>query len=328
MHDNATDKRLTMGQQNPTVMVSLGGNAISPKNESGTIDEQFAHTRESLAAVMGFVKRRYNICISHGNGPQVGAELQRNEMTQDIIPPLPLGVLVANTQGAIGYMIQQSLQNALYTEDANREVVSIISQVKVDKDDPALKEPRKYIGKSYNKEIAQELAEKHGWIVKEQEAGIWRRVVPSPKPLYIFNGKSIKHLVNYGTIVIAGGGGGIPAYNDENGILHGLDGVIDKDYSAALLGRIIRADELFMITDVDNVYLNYNQENEKKLEQCTVSEAERYLEEGHFGVGSMEPKIRSAIYFLEHYGKKVVLTSLKKLEDALKGNSGTTITKD
>ena len=317
-----------MGQQNPTVMVSLGGNAISPKNESGTIDEQFAHTRESLAAVMGFVKRRYNICISHGNGPQVGAELQRNELTQDVIPPLPLGVLVANTQGAIGYMIQQSLQNALYTEDANREVVSIISQVKVDKDDPALKEPRKYIGKSYNKETAQELAKKHGWIVKEQETDIWRRVVPSPKPLYIFNGKSIKHLVNYGTIVIAGGGGGIPAYNDENGILHGLDGVIDKDYSAALLGRIIRADELFMITDVDNVYLNYNQENEKKLDHCTTSEADKYLEEGHFGVGSMEPKIRSAIYFLEHYGKKVVLTSLKKLEDALKGNSGTTITKD
>ena len=317
-----------MGQQNPTVMVSLGGNAISPKNESGTIDEQFAHTRESLAAVMGFVKRRYNICISHGNGPQVGAELQRNELTQDVIPPLPLGVLVANTQGAIGYMIQQSLQNALYTEDANREVVSIISQVKVDKDDPALKEPRKYIGKSYNKETAQELAKKHGWIVKEQETGIWRRVVPSPKPLYIFNGKSIKHLVNYGTIVIAGGGGGIPAYNDENGILHGLDGVIDKDYSAALLGRIIRADELFMITDVDNVYLNYNEEIEKKLDHCTISEAEKYLEEGHFGVGSMEPKIRSAIYFLEHYGKKVVLTSLKKLEDALKGNSGTTITKD
>ena len=234
----------------------------------------------------------------------------------------------ANTQGAIGYMIQQSLQNALYTEDANREVVSIISQVKVDKDDPALKEPRKYIGKSYNKKTAHELAEKHGWIVKEQESNIWRRVVPSPKPLYIFNGKSIKHLVNYGTIVIAGGGGGIPSYNDKDGILHGLDGVIDKDYSAALLGRIIRADELFMITDVDNVYLNYNKENQKKLDRCTVSEAEKFLEEGHFGVGSMEPKIKSAIYFLEHYGKKVVLTSLKKLEDALKGNSGTTITKD
>ena len=317
-----------MGQQNPTVMISLGGNAISPKNESGTIDEQFAHTRESLTAVMGFVKRRYNICISHGNGPQVGAELQRNELTQDVIPPLPLGVLVANTQGAIGYMIQQSLQNALYTEDANREVVSIISQVKVDKNDPALKEPRKYIGKSYNKKTAHELAEKHGWNVKEQESNIWRRVVPSPKPLYIFNGKSIKHLVNYGTIVIAGGGGGIPSYNDSDGILHGLDGVIDKDYSAALLGRIIRADELFMITDVDNVYLNYNKENQKKLDRCTVSEAEKFLEEGHFGVGSMEPKIKSAIYFLEHYGKKVVLTSLKKLEDALEGNSGTTITKD
>jgi len=317
-----------MGKQNPTVMISLGGNAISPKDESGTIDEQFSHTRESLKAVMGFVKRRYNICISHGNGPQVGAELQRNELTQHVIPPLPLGMLVANTQGAIGYMIQQSLQNALYKEDTNREVVSMISQVKVDKDDPELMDPKKYIGKSYNKETAEELSQKHDWVVKEQEPGVWRRVVPSPKPLYIFNGKSIKHLVNYGTIVIAGGGGGIPAYNDKNGILHGLDGVIDKDYSAALLGRIIRADELFMITDVDNVFLNYKQGNEKKLDKCTVSEAEKYLDEGHFGEGSMEPKIKSAIYFLEHYGKKVVLTSLNKLENALKGNSGTTIIKD
>jgi carbamate kinase len=309
-------------------MISLGGNAISPKNESGTIDEQFLHTRESLRAVMGFVKRRYNICISHGNGPQVGAELQRNELTQDIIPPLPLGMLVANTQGAIGYMIQQSLQNALYKENTNREVVTIISQVKVDKDDPELKDPKKYIGKSYNKKTAMELSEKYNWTVKEQEPDVWRRVVPSPKPLYIFNGKSIKHLVNYGTIVIAGGGGGIPSYNDKDGILHGIDGVIDKDYSAALLGRIIRADELFMITDVDNVFLNYKQEYEQKLDRCNVSEVTQYLEEGHFGVGSMEPKIKSAIYFLEYYGKKVVLTSLNKLEDALKGNSGTIITKD
>ena len=317
-----------MGQQNPTVMISLGGNAISPKNESGTIDEQFAHTRESLTAVMGFVKRRYNICISHGNGPQVGAELQRNELTQDVIPPLPLGVLVANTQGAIGYMIQQSLQNALYTEDANREVVSIISQVKVDKNDPALKEPRKYIGKSYNKKTAHELAEKHGWNVKEQESNIWRRVVPSPKPLYIFNGKSIKHLVNYGTIVIAGGGGGIPSYNDKDGILHGLDGVIDKDYSAALLGRIIRADELFMITDVDNVYLNYGTQNQAKISEASTNQLANWIKEKQFGQGTMLPKILAAIYFLEHHGQKVIITSLNKIEEAIKGKAGTIITKE
>ena len=311
-----------------TVIIALGGNALSPKKEAGTIEQQFRHTRESLKVVMHFVKSNYNICITHGNGPQVGAELSRNEISMNVIPPLPLNVLVANTQGAIGYMIQQSLQNALYKEDANREVVSIISQVKVDKDDPELLDPKKYIGKSYDKETATELSKKHNWRVKEQEPGVWRRVVPSPKPLYIFNGKSIKHLVNYGTIVIAGGGGGIPAYNDKDGILHGIDGVIDKDYSAALLGRIIRADELFMITDVDNVFLNYKQENEQKLDCCNVSEATKYLEEGHFGVGSMEPKIKSAIYFLEYYGKKVVLTSLNKLEDALKGDSGTIITKD
>ena len=317
-----------MGQQNPTVMISLGGNAISPKNESGTIDEQFAHTRESLTAVMGFVKRRYNICISHGNGPQVGAELQRNELTQDVIPPLPLGVLVANTQGAIGYMIQQSLQNALYTEDANREVVSIISQVKVDKDDPALKEPRKYIGKSYNKKTAHELAEKHGWIVKEQESNIWRRVVPSPKPLYIFNGKSIKHLVNYGTIVIAGGGGGIPAYNLSDGTLKGMDGVVDKDMTAALLGRIIKAQELFIITDVDNIYLNFKTSSQEIIHETTDKDIKTWLDEGHFWRGSMAPKIKSALYFLKHHGEEVVITSIKNIEKAIQKKAGTRILKN
>ena len=311
-----------------TIMVALGGNALSPKSDAGTIENQFKHTKNSLKSLMHFVRNDYNICITHGNGPQVGAELMRNEIAANQVPPIPLNVLVANTQGAMGYMIQQSLQNSLYNENSNREVVSFISQIKVDKNDPAINHPNKFIGKIYTNENAQILINKHKWKMKEQEPKIWRRVVPSPIPEYIFNGKSIKHLVDFGTIVIAGGGGGIPAYNDEDGILHGLDGVIDKDYSAALLGRIIRADELFMITDVNNVFLNYKQDNEKKLDKCTISEAERYLDEGHFGIGSMEPKIKSAIYFLEHYGKKVVLTSLNKLEDALKGNSGTTITKD
>ena len=314
-----------MGQQNPTVIISLGGNAISPKNESGTIDEQFAHTRESLTAVMGFVKRRYNICIAHGNGPQVGAELQRNELTQDVIPPLPLGVLVANTQGAIGYMIQQSLQNALYKEDANREVVSVISQVKVDKDDPELMDPKKYIGKSYDKDTATELSKKHNWSIKEQEPGVWRRVVPSPKPLYIFNGKSIKHLVNYGTIVIAGGGGGIPASYDDNGNLEGLDAVVDKDLSAALLGRVIKSNELWIITDIDQVYLNFGSKNQEPLKEITSLESRKYQKEGHFQIGTMEPKIKAATYFLKHHGEKVVITSIDRVEEAINGTNGTII---
>ena len=311
-----------------TVIIALGGNALSPKNEAGTIQQQFKHTRKSLRAVLHFVKSNYNICITHGNGPQVGAEMQRNEISMNEIPPLPLNVLVANTQGAMGYMIQQSLQNALYEIDSNREVASFISQMKIDENDQALKEPTKYIGKVFPKEKAKALSKKYKWTIKEQAKNEWRRVVPSPNPLYIFNGKSIKHLVDFGTIVIAGGGGGIPSYNTDKGSLRGLDGVVDKDKTAALLGRIIRAEEYFIITDVDNIFLNYNKPNQRKIDKITESELIKRLDEGHFGIGNMEPKIKSALYFLKHHGSKVVITSIEKIEDAIAGKAGTQILKD
>ncbi len=317
-----------MSQKNKTVVIALGGNALSPKKEAGTIEQQFKHTRESLKAVMHFIKLNYNICITHGNGPQVGAELSRNELSMDIIPPLPLNVLVANTQGAIGYMIQQSLQNALYTVNSKREVVTFISQMKIDANDKSLNKPSKFIGKIYSKEKAYKLSKKYNWDIAQQEQGIWRRVVPSPNPLYIFNGKSIKHLVDFGTIVIAGGGGGIPAYNTPENDLKGLDGVVDKDKTSALLGRIIKADEYFIITDVDNIYLNYNTKNQVKIENATYTEVKDWLEIGHFGIGSMEPKIKSALYFLKHHGKKVVITSINKIEQALNNKAGTHITQD
>ena len=316
-----------MGRQNPTIIIALGGNALSQKDESGTIEEQFAHARESLKGVMHFVRKRYNICITHGNGPQVGAELFKNEEMASSIPPLPLGVLVANTQGAIGYIIQQSLQNALYYEKNEREVVTFISQMKVDAEDESLHDPNKFIGRTYNKKDAKLHSKKYNWTIKEQEPGLWRRVVPSPKPLYIFNGKSIKHLVEFGTIVIAGGGGGIPAYNKKNGELDGIDGVIDKDISAALLGRVIRAEELFIITDVDNVYLNYKKSNQKPIKEATASEMKTWLHDGHFSEGSMAPKIKAALYFLSHHGKKVTIASLKNIEDAINNKSGTVIYK-
>tara|TARA_Y100001960_G_scaffold290051_1_gene330375 strand:- start:1280 stop:2233 length:954 start_codon:yes stop_codon:yes gene_type:complete len=317
-----------MSRQNPTVIIALGGNAISPKNETGNIEEQFIHTRESLDAVMYFVKERYNICITHGNGPQVGAELLKNEITKDQIPSLPLGILVANTQGAIGYMIQQTLQNALQKHNIDREVVTFISQVKVDGNDPAIKNPTKFIGKTYEEEEAKKISHSYNWAIKEQEKNIWRRVVSSPKPLYIFNGKSVKHLVEFGTIVIAGGGGGIPAFEDSNNILHGLDAVIDKDMSAALLGRVIRAEELFIITDVDQVYLNYGSSNQTKISKTNIKEIKKWINQNQFAEGTMLPKILAAIYFLEHYGSRVVITSLNKVEEALKGQAGTIITKE
>ena len=311
-----------------TVMIALGGNALSPKTEAGTIVQQFSHIRESLKAVMHFVRVNYNICITHGNGPQVGAEMSRNEIAGEIIPPLPLGVLVANTQGSIGYMIQQSLQNALYNENTDREVVSFISQIKVDRKDPAINKPAKYIGKIYSADEAHIFMDKFGWFMKEQEPDIWRRVVPSPNPLYIFNGKSINHLVDFGTIVIAGGGGGIPAYNLEDGTLEGLDGVIDKDMTAALLGRIIKAQELFIITDVDNIYLNFKTDTQEIIHETTAKDMASWLEEGHFWRGTMEPKIRAALYFLKYHGKEVIITSIDNIERAIEKKAGTRIIKN
>ena len=308
-----------------SVMIALGGNALSPKDEAGTIYQQFAHTRESLEAIMHFVNLDYNLCLTHGNGPQVGDELFRMELTQSDVPPLPLGVCVAETQGSIGYMIQQSLQNALKEKTIDREVVTLITQTIVDADDPTIKNPSKFIGQRFSKDEAVKMAEKFNWTVKEQNEGEWRQVVPSPLPQYIEHGKSIQTLVDNGIIVIVSGGGGIPAYWNENGNLEGLDAVVDKDLSAALLGRVIKANELWIITDVDQVCLNYGMDNEEGLSRVTVSEAKQYYSEGHFQAGSMGPKIQAALYFLKYHGDKVVITSIEGVKEAINDNNGTII---
>ncbi len=309
-----------------TVLIALGGNALSPKGEQGNIYQQFAHTRESISEILEFVKQDYNICITHGNGPQVGDALHRMDLTHDAISPLPLGLCVAGTQGTIGYMIQQSLQNALRKEKIDREVVTLVTQVRVDVNDPSIAHPTKFIGKRYSKDEAHKMKKKFEWVIKEQEKGSWRRLVPSPDPVYILHGVSIRTLVEKGTIVLAGGGGGIPVYNNSRNYLEGLDAVIDKDLTAAKLGWIIRADEYYIITDVDQVYLNFNQENQAPISQMTVSEARHYQTIGHFQKGNMGPKIRSAIFFLEHGGKKVVITNIAHMRKAFGGNAGTQIT--
>ena len=199
----------------PTAMIALGGNSISQKGEAGNISLQFTHTRQALDGISHFINRNYNLCINHGNGPQVGNELYRMELTQNKIPSLPLGVCVAATQGTIGYMIQQSMQNKLRNMDIDREVVTLISQVLVNANDPQIKNPQKFIGPRYTKEKAEDLANKFNWHIKEQTKGDWRRVVPSPMPEYIMHGKSIKALVDRGTIVISSGGGGIPVFNND-----------------------------------------------------------------------------------------------------------------
>ncbi len=306
-------------------MIAMGGNSLSPKDEAGTITQQFAHTRETLDGIGNFIERGYNLCINHGNGPQVGNELLRMDLTHDKVPPLPLGVCVAGTQGSIGYMIQQSLQNKLRDMKVDREVVTMVTQVIVDKNDPSIKDPSKYVGARYPENEAKSLAKKFGWSIKEQEPGQWRRVVPSPMPEYIMHGKSIKALVDRGTIVIASGGGGIPVYNNADAHLEGLDAVIDKDYAAAKLGRILHAEELWIITDVDNVYLSFGTNNQEILRTITTSDAEKLYKKGEFQKGSIRPKIKAALHFLKYHGEKVIITSIPCIKDALEGNAGTEI---
>ncbi|MBC8322359.1 MAG: carbamate kinase [Candidatus Marinimicrobia bacterium] len=312
---------------NKTAIIALGGNALSPKGEAGTIKEQFAHTRESLSEIMEFVRQGYNLCLTHGNGPQVGDELLRMDLTHEEVPPLPLGVCVAGTQGTIGYMIQQSFQNALRKENVDREVVTIVTQVRVHEDDPAIKNPTKFIGKRFKKNEAEAMAKKFDWTIKEQEPGKWRRVVPSPDPDYIMHGISIRTLVDAGTIVLAAGGGGIPVFNDKNHNLEGLDAVIDKDLTAAKLGRVIRAQEYYIITDVDQVYLDFSTPNQRPIHQMTDEKAKQYQEDGQFQIGSMWPKIRSALYFLKHNGEKAIITNIENIHKAINGEAGTTIVK-
>jgi len=224
-------------------------------------------------------------------------------------------------------MIQQSLQNALHDAGIEREVVTLITQVVVDKEDPSIKNPIKFIGQRYTREKAEKLAIKFGWKIGEQNPGEWRQVVPSPLPQFVMHGKSIKTLVDNGIIVLAAGGGGIPAFVDDQGHLEGLDAVIDKDLAAALLGRVIKAHELWIITDVDYVYRDYATPQQQPIKEITTAELAQLDREGQFQEGSMRPKILAALYFLKYHGKKVVITSIPQVQQALAGNSGTIIRK-
>ncbi|UCH09505.1 MAG: carbamate kinase [Fidelibacterota bacterium] len=308
-----------------TVLIAIGGNALSPGETTGNIHQQFAQTRAALHTILPFIQQGYRLAITHGNGPQVGEELLRVELAADRVPAMPLGVCVAATQGTMGYMIEQSLQNALIDESIERDVVSIITQVVVDANDPALAEPIKFIGDRYSRERAQNLAQRLGWKIGQQEEGVWRRVVPSPVPVRIINSTSIRHLVEMGSIVIASGGGGIPAYVMKNGHFEGLDAVIDKDLAAAVLGADIGAQDLYILTDVPEVYLHFHTERQQSIRQMSEQQAQTYLTEGHFPPGSMGPKIEAALHFLHGGGHKVIVTNIETLELAVTGAGGTTI---
>jgi len=307
-------------------VIALGGNAIAATGKED-IHEQFANTRKSLEGIVELIQEGYNLAITHGNGPQVGNALLRVERTIKDIPALPLGVIVADTEGGMGYMIEQSLQNKLHRLGIDRDVVTLVTQVIVDPDDPSIINPTKYIGPFYTEKQAQALSELYNWVIREDSGRGFRRLVPSPIPTRIINRHIIRQLVDQGAIVIAAGGGGIPVYIEQDGTYEGVDAVIDKDRATAVLARDIKARTLMILTGVDNVYLNFKKPNAVKLEKITLAEAKEYLSQGHFPAGSMGPKIEAAVGFLESGGEEVIITSLEKAKPALLDSAGTHIVK-
>lgn len=311
---------------NPVAVIALGGNALAPAGERSTVYDQFRHTRESLGPLVDLALDGWNLCVVHGNGPQVGDELLRNEIARSEVSPLPLGVLVAATAGWIGYMIQQSVENALRRAGSSRDVATIITQAHVDPDDPQLKTPTKFIGHEIPKERAEILA-REGYTIKPDGRSNLRRVVPSPSPLAIHELSAIRTLLLRGTVVIACGGGGAPVYFDnELQGWEGLDAVVDKDLAAAVLARDLGAELLLILTDVDAVYADWGKPSQRALRRLTPDEAERLDHEGAFGEGSMAPKVRAAVDFVRHTGGRAVITELHRGRRAVQGEDGTTIT--
>ncbi len=319
----------TMGVNKKTVVVALGGNAILQPGQRGTFEEQMANvqiTCEQLAQMV--TSDRYRIVVTHGNGPQVGNLLLQNEAAQSLAAPMPLFACGAKSQGLIGLMIQQQLGNLLIARGrGDIPVATLVTQVVVDKHDPAFEHPSKPVGPFYSEDEAKRLEQEKGYSVREDAGRGWRRVVPSPDPVEIHERQAIRHLVDAQALVIASGGGGIPVLR-ENGRLVGVDAVIDKDLAGERLAVDVDASIFMVLTDVDSVRLNYNTPEERALSTLTVSEAKRYADEGHFAKGSMEPKVRAAIRFVEAGGERSIITSLHKAVDALDGNAGTTITAD
>lgn len=308
-------------------VVAFGGNALLRANEVGTIEQQEKNTLDTCEKLIGLLRADYNLVITHGNGPQVGNILLRNEAgyAQYKIPKMPLDICVADSQGGIGYMIDRQMRNALSKTNLRRNVVAIITETLVDINDPAFQNPTKPIGPYYLKEEADLLAKANNWVFKEdpRKRG-WRKVVASPKPIDIMNKKVIKDLVKHGHIVIAVGGGGIPVYwHDDTKYLEAIEAVVDKDLASSVLAREIKADRFYIITDVPKVFINFNKPNQKALNKLSVLEARKYYDAGEFPPGSMGPKILAAIEFIENGGNEAIITSESEIG---KENCGTRIT--
>jgi carbamate kinase len=310
-----------------TALVAVGGNSLITDNKHPDIPHQWDAVRETCRHLADMIEQGWNLVITHGNGPQVGFIMRRNELASHAVHTTPLDLIVADTQGSIGYMLQQALSNELYSRDIDRSVVSVVTQVLVDEDDPAFARPSKPVGGFMNEAEARQF-EAEGWHVVEDAGRGWRRVVASPRPLQVIEEVAIRQLIAADTIVIAAGGGGIPVVQNREGELRevrGVYAVIDKDWASGLLARQLKADLFLISTGVDKVAIHFNTPQQQDLDIVTVAELSRYLEEEHFAPGSMRPKVEAVIKFVQETGNPALITSPPQMSHALQGKTGTRV---
>ncbi len=318
---------MTTANQGPLTVVALGGNAILQRGENGTFEEQLRNINSTAAQLAELIAQGVRLVVTHGNGPQIGATLIRHELSRQTVPPLPLHACGAETQGFLGYVIQQSLQNELAKRRVSAEVATVITQVVVDGNDQAFQNPTKPIGPFYTEWQRRKLLEERNDIVIKEDSGRgYRRVVPSPDPKLVVETKTIQTLVENGVIVIACGGGGIPVIQRSQELV-GIEAVIDKDLAAERLATSIGAGQLAIMTDVDGVFLNYGRDDQRFLARVTRNDLAKYAQVGHFAAGSMGPKVEAVLRFLDHGGERAVIGYLGSLKEAVEGRAGTQITK-
>lgn len=309
-----------------TLVIAIGGNAILKEGQRGTVEEQFANVRSCCGPIVDLYAQGYRIVLVHGNGPQVGNILLQVEAAADQVAPQTIDLCGAQTQGQLGYMLQQSVHNVFREKNISGKITSVVTQVVVDPTDPAFKDPTKPIGPFYTEERAKEiLQENPGAVLKEDAGRGWRRVVASPKPWRIIEKDSVNALLERGHIVVTGGGGGIPVASEEDGYV-GVEAVVDKDLVSAIIARDVNADQLVILTGVDQVFVDFGKPTQRPIFTMDADQARAYMAEGQFPAGSMKPKIEAALGYLESGGKKVLITSIEKLAEALEGKSGTVIT--